>query len=127
MRRRRGRPGLLGTMARTAVVAGTASATVGAVQAGQLGKQQAAAQQQAANQAALESQQQLAEMRVQMEQLKSEQAAPPPPPPAPAPAASAAAGSDDLMTQLTKLADLKAAGVLSDEEFAAAKAKLLGI
>ena len=29
------------------------------------------------------------------------------------------------MTQLGKLADLKAAGVLSDEEFTAAKAKLL--
>ena len=30
------------------------------------------------------------------------------------------------MAQLSKLADLKAAGVLTDEEFAAAKAKLLG-
>jgi hypothetical protein len=30
-----------------------------------------------------------------------------------------------MMAQLSKLADLKAAGVLSDEEFAAAKAKLL--
>ena len=31
MRRRMGRPGLVGTMARTAVIAGTASATAGAV------------------------------------------------------------------------------------------------
>ena len=31
----------------------------------------------------------------------------------------------DLMAELSKLADLKAAGVLTDEEFAAAKAKLL--
>jgi hypothetical protein len=30
------------------------------------------------------------------------------------------------MSQLSKLADLKAAGILSDEEFTAAKAKLLG-
>lgn len=120
-RRRRGRPGLVGTMARTAVIAGTASATVGAVQGRQAGKQQAAAQQQAAQQAAFESQQQLAEMQAQMDAMKAQQA--PPPPPAPAPAAE---GSDDLMGQLTKLADLKAAGVLTEDEFAAAKAKLLG-
>ncbi len=43
MMRRMGRPGLLGTMARTAVVAGTASATVNAVN-----RHQAAGQQQAA-------------------------------------------------------------------------------
>ena len=35
------------------------------------------------------------------------------------------APTDDLMAQLSKLADLKAAGILSDEEFTAAKAKLL--
>jgi hypothetical protein len=40
-----------------------------------------------------------------------------------APAAPAA--GDDMVAQLQKLADLKAAGVLSDEEFAAAKAKVL--
>ncbi len=43
--------------------------------------------------------------------------------PAAAPAPSA---GDDLMAQLTKLADMKNAGILSDAEFAAAKAKLLG-
>ena len=43
-------------------------------------------------------------------------------PPA-APAASAI--GDDLMAQLTQLADLRAAGMLDDAEFAAAKAKLL--
>ena len=128
MRRRVGRPGLVGTMARTAVIAGTASATAGAVQSKQAGKQQAAAQQQAAQQAAFESQQQLAEMQSQMDALTAQQSPPPPPPtPTPAAAAAAPAGSDDLMTQLTKLADLKAAGVLTDEEFTAAKAKLLGI
>ena len=129
-RRRRGRPGLVGTMARTAVIAGTASATVGAVQNRQAGKQQAAAEQQAAQQAAFESQQQLADMQAQMEAMKAQQAAPPPPPAPAAPAAAAPAaapaGSDDLMAQLSQLADLKAAGVLTDEEFAAAKAKLLG-
>jgi hypothetical protein len=56
-----------------------------------------------------------------MQAQQAQQAAPPPPP---APAAAPAAGND-LMGELSKLADLKAAGVLSDEEFAAAKAKLL--
>jgi hypothetical protein len=125
MRRRMGRPGLVGTMARTAVVAGTATAVVGHSQNKQAEKQQAAAEQQAAQQAAFDSQAQLADMQAQMDAMQAQQAAaPPPPPPAPAPAAAPAAGGD-LMGELTKLADLKAAGVLTDEEFAAAKAKLL--
>lgn len=43
---------------------------------------------------------------------------------APPPAAAPAAGID--MEQLKQLGELHAAGVLNDEEFAAAKAKLLG-
>lgn len=39
----------------------------------------------------------------------------------------AAPAADDLTAQLEKLASLKTAGVISDEEFTAAKAKLLGI
>ena len=39
--------------------------------------------------------------------------------------AAAPAAGDDMVAQLQKLADLKAAGVLSEEEFAAAKAKVL--
>ena len=126
MRRRVGRPGLVGTMARTAVVAGTATAVVGHSQNKQMAKQQEAAEQQAAQQAAFESQAQLADMQAQMNAMQAQQAAPAPAaaPAAPAPAAPAA-GGDDMMAQLSKLADLKAAGVLSDEEFAAAKAKLL--
>jgi hypothetical protein len=126
MRRRMGRPGLVGTMARTAVVAGTATATVGAVNRHQAGKAQDAATQDAAQQAAFDSQQQMAEMQQQMAEMQAQQAAAaaaPPPPPAPAPAAATA---PDLMDELSKLADLKAAGVLTDEEFSAAKAKLLG-
>jgi len=54
--------------------------------------------------------------------------------PAPAPAAApvaaapapAAAPEVDLMDQLQKLGDLKAQGILTEEEFAAQKAKLLG-
>jgi membrane protease subunit (stomatin/prohibitin family) len=38
----------------------------------------------------------------------------------------AAASPPDLTAKLKQLAELNAAGVLSDQEFAAAKAKLLG-
>ena len=110
MRRRMGRPGLVGTMARTAVIAGTATAVSGSIQK----KQQAGAAQ---AQAAAEQQ--------------AAQGAPPPPPPSPAQAvpqdAPPAAGSGDLMDQLERLGNLKTSGLLSDEEFSAAKAQLLGL
>ena len=111
MPRRRGRPGLVGTMARTAVVAGTANAVVGAQNQRRAGKQQAAAEQQQANEAALDAQAQMADLQAQ---LAAQQSAPQ----APAPA-------DDMMSKLNQLASLHSSGVLSDEEFAAAKAKLL--
>lgn len=99
MRRRAGRPGLVGTAARTAVIAGTATAVSGNVQQRQMAK----AQQQAAA------------------------AAPPPAPPPPAAPPNAPASSGgDLMAQLQQLADLKNAGLLDDAEFTAAKARLLG-
>ena len=47
-------------------------------------------------------------------------------PPAPAPAPAADAG-DDLTTELRRPAELKNQGVLTEEEFAAAKPKLLGM
>ena len=117
MRRRMGRPGLVGTMARTAVVAGTATAVVGHSQNKQAAKQQAAADAQMQDQ-------QMADMQAQMNAMQAQQAQQAAPPPPPAPAAAPAA-APDLMGELSKLADLKAAGVLTDEEFAAAKAKLL--
>jgi hypothetical protein len=43
--------------------------------------------------------------------------APPPPPPA----------ADDTATELTKLAQLHSQGILTDEEFSAKKAQILGI
>ena len=103
--RRRGRPGLLGTVGRTAVVAGTATATANAVnrhaQSKATAKEQAAAK-------------------------DAQQAAPPPPPapvaPAPAPAT---AGRDDLVSKLTERAKLRDSGVLSQEEFEQAKALVL--
>jgi hypothetical protein len=93
--------------ATTAVVAGTA----GAVRHHQETKY--------ANQAA----QQQAEYEQAYQQGAAE-AQPAPAPVAAAPAAPASAGID--MAQLKQLGDLHAAGVLTDEEFAAAKAKLLG-
>ena len=86
MPRRFGRPGLVGTMARTAVIAGTANATANAMNRRQAGRQQAAANEQAAQQAAFESQAQLAEMQAQLNAVQAQQA----PPPAPAAAAGPA-------------------------------------
>jgi hypothetical protein len=104
--RRAGRPGLVGTMARTAVVAGTATAVSGGMRRRSAGRQQQAALQ--------------AQVDAAVAQANAAQAAPPA-----APAAPAAAAADDPIAKLKELADLKAAGVLSDEEFAAMKAKIL--
>jgi hypothetical protein len=92
--RRMGRPGLMGTMARTAVVAGTATAVSGGVsrRAAQRADQQeqsAAAQQQAAGQQAM-------------------------------------AGPSDTVAKIRELGEMRSQGVLTDEEFAAAKAQILG-
>jgi hypothetical protein len=105
--------------ARTAVVAGTATAVSGAVS----GKQQAAAQQQAEAQQYEAEQQQAAMQQAAADAVAAQQAAAPTPAPT---AAASDAGSSDVIAQLQQLADLKAQGVLSDEEFANAKAKLLG-
>ena len=107
MRRRRG-PGLVGMAVGTAVVAGTA----GAVRHHQEQKYAGQAAQQQAEQQAIYDQGVAA---------AQQQAAYQAPPPAAAPAAPAV----DLTAELQKLASLKEAGILSDEEFAAAKAKLL--
>ncbi|EME17185.1 hypothetical protein G419_19745 [Rhodococcus triatomae BKS 15-14] len=105
-----GRPGLLGTVARTAVVAGTARATTNAMDRRaqrKYSEQQAYADQQAQEQAY--QQQQYAQ------QAAAQQAAAAPPP-----------AEDELITKLKQLGELHQSGVLSDDEFAAAKAKLLG-
>ncbi len=52
----------------------------------------------------------------------------PAPAPAPAPAAAPVANSqDDQIDEIQKLAALKDQGILTEEEFAAKKAKILGI
>lgn len=113
--RRLGRPGLIGTAARTAVIAGTASATAGAVRRHQDNRAQASYEQQ--QYAAAEQQRQLEEAARQA--VAQQQAAPGA---APAPAAT---GTDPLIAQLQQLGQLHAQGILDDAEFAAAKAKLL--
>ena len=91
--------GLLRMAARTAVVAGTATAVHGRVQRRQAAKWDAQDQQQYAQQPQYAPEQQYA-------------------PEAP---------EDDATAQLQNLAKLHTQGVLTDEEFAAAKAKILGI
>jgi|SRR4051812_10098217 putative oligomerization/nucleic acid binding protein len=116
--RRGGRPGLLGLAARTAVVAGTATAVSGGMRARQDEKAQ---QQYEAEQ--YQAQQQQASIDAAAQQAAAQQAAAQATPVAPAPAA--ASGGNDLMAQLQQLGTLHAQGVLTDDEFSAAKAKLL--
>ena len=91
--------GLIGGMARTAVVAGTATAVSNRVSRRQAGRWAAQEEPQA----------------------YQEQAYAPPPQQAAPPADS----GDDMMAQLEKLGELRAKGILTEEEFAAQKAKLL--
>ena len=74
-RRRMGRPGIAGTMARTAVVAGTATAVAGGVSRRQAGRAQAHEQEAAAQQAAFETQADMADMQAQMNAMQAQQAA----------------------------------------------------
>ncbi|RZM78032.1 SHOCT domain-containing protein [Leptolyngbya iicbica LK] len=115
-------PGLVRTMARTAVISGTATATSRAVGGAMNNRAQTAQQQQVANNAAMQSQIELEQMRAEMAAMQAQQAMAATPMPA---AAAPATGSDDLLGQLQKLTDLKTAGALTDEEFQLAKAKLL--
>ena len=137
---RRGRPGLVGTMARTAVVAGTATMVVGAVSGSKQSK--ANRPRSATSQAAqAQTQAQMAEMQAQLDQMNAEKAAAAQqaaidkavadaveqqPAAAAAPRLRHRSGTgDDAMAQLQQLGDMKAQGLLSDEEFAAMKTKLL--
>ena len=121
MIRRVGRPGLVGLAARTAVVAGTATAVNGAMNNHQQRKAQDQYEQQQ-----YEAAQQQAAMNAAAQQAVAQQMAYAPPPAAdPAPAA-AAGGGEDIVASLQKLAALRDAGALSDAEFDAAKARLLG-
>ena len=89
-------PGLLRGIARTAAIAGTATAVSNRVSRRQYNRWS--------------------------EQEQAQYQEPAPAPAAPAPASS----GDDTLTQLQKLGDLKSQGILTDEEFAAPKARILG-
>jgi hypothetical protein len=95
-------PGLMRGMARTAAVVGTATATRNAVNRRQADKNAQA----------------YAHAQAQAAPPPQEYAPPPPAPPAP---------EEDVITQLERLGALKAQGLLTEEEFAAQKAKLLGM
>ncbi|MFE7550242.1 SHOCT domain-containing protein [Streptomyces gardneri] len=94
-------PGLLRGVARTAVVAGTATAVSNRVSRRQAGRW------------------------AQQEQAQAEQRYAPPPaePPPPAPAAP---DMSSKIEQLKELGELKEQGILTEEEFAAQKSKILG-
>ncbi len=117
---RSGRPSLVGTMARTAVIAGTATVVAGSVSNSQ---QQKAQQKASAQQAQAAAQQ--AQFDASVQQAVAQQLAAQQPAAAPAAAAPAAAPENDVIAQLKKLGELHQAGILSDEEFAAAKTKVL--
>jgi len=94
-------PGLIRGMARTAVIAGTATHVSNNVSRRQANKWAAQDEQQSPQQ-------------------QQQYAAPP------AQAAPAGGGEDDKIAQLKQLADLHSQGILTDEEFASEKAKILG-
>ena len=95
-------PGLLRGVARTAVVAGTATAVSNRVSRRQAGRWAAQDQQYA-------------------QEPQYAEPAPPPPPPPPPPAAD----METKLAQLKDLAELQQAGVLSKEEFEQQKARIL--
>ena len=117
MPRRMGRPGLLGTAARTAVVAGTATAVVGGVHRHQ---DQKAADQQAAD----AQQQQLADQQQQIDAQQQQLAQQAPQQGVPQQAA-AQPGGEDRLAKIKELGQMRDQGLLTDEEFASEKARLL--
>lgn len=109
--------GLIGGIARTAVVAGTATAVSNRVSRRQANRW-ADKDQQAQDAADAEAYRQ--------QQDDQQQGYPPQQGYAPPPQQAAAPSQEDTISQLQKLGELKAAGVLTEEEFAAQKAKVLG-
>ena len=101
-------PGLLRGIARTAVVAGTASAVAGRVQRHQ-------AEKFASRDAQIAADREQAYEQETAEPDRYPQAAPAP----------AAGSQPDMIEQLRQLADLRDKGILTDEEFNAQKARIL--
>ena len=102
---------LLRPVARTTVIAGTAQAVTGRV-----------ARRQAENFAERDAQ-----IAAQRQAAYAEATAPAPAAAAPpSPSSAADAGGDDVITRIKQLGELRDQGLLTEEEFAAQKAKLLG-
>ena len=97
-------PGLIRGVARTAVVAGTATAVSGRVRRRQEGRW------------AEQEQQQYDQQMASSRPTQQHGAAPPPAPAAP---------EVDMYAELKKLGELRDAGILSDTEFEVEKAKIL--
>lgn len=118
---KRSGPGVLGTMARTAVIAGTATATSKAVGGAMSG---AAHQAQQAQMTTVQSQADLEVLKAQIAAMQAQAAMEATTPAAPTPTPTP--GNSDLLAQLQQLAQMKEMGALTDAEFQQAKAKLLG-
>jgi hypothetical protein len=135
-------PGLLKTVARTAVVAGAATVVAkgvsNAMNAGRQQRQMVAQQQTIAQQLTTQDAEdaaryrelqaqavQQAQVDAAVQQALAQQQAQAAPSPAPAAPVPAAAPGNDMMAQLEKLVQMKQAGLLTDDEYAAAKSKLL--
>jgi putative oligomerization/nucleic acid binding protein len=99
-------PGLIRGMARTAVIAGTATSVSNRVSRRQYNR--------------------WAEQDEQQQQQAAQQYEQQPPPAPPAAPAAPSAGGGDRLAQLQQLADLKQQGILTDAEFEAEKARILG-
>ena len=113
MRRRRGGRGIVGAMATTAVVAGTAGAVHHRQEQRYQNKDMQQQQEAQAQQAAYDSQAQVADLQAQVNSMQAQQGA-------------GSAANSDVMTQLQQLASMQAAGLLTPEQFESAKNKLLG-
>ena len=98
-------PGLLRGLARTAAIAGTATAVSNRVSRRQAGRWARHDQQES----------------YQQEPYQQE-----PEPPAPEGGEGAGGGMDDVLAQLTQLGELKRQGVLTEAEFAQQKSRILG-
>ena len=102
-------PGLLRGIARTAVIAGTASGVAGRVQRHQASKFAESDAQTAADRTGYYQD----DVDAQQQPIPDQRAAP-------------EADTSSMLDQLKQLGELKASGVLTEEEFAAQKAKILG-
>lgn len=130
---RRQGPGLIKTMARTAVVAGTATATAHAVGGAMDASAQHHRQEQLADATAMQSEQELEQIKAQMSALQAQQAqaaiqmAASTASSYSEPSSNASTSATAGLAQLQQLVQLKESGMLNDAEFQAAKAKLLGL